>query len=197
MEKMDPQEKNKKNNTIKRKKKDLVTDEANIVDGVPFDQVKDIAPHLYNEIVSKESTFKVEEVYDNVYGNEELDFDSDDFESHEIIDVNEENLDKLSKIAKERRTELDTKKDLLEGFDPTAIDFIRRANTKNEAIEVINYLEKRKELSADEAKELKEKLATEGLESFGSHKKHGYYFQVAEEQKLKNRLKLTKRKDEK
>ncbi|MHA1992353.1 MAG: DUF2095 family protein [Candidatus Hodarchaeales archaeon] len=193
---MDPQKKDEKKRIVKVEEKSFITDEANSIKGLPIDQVKNIAPNLYKEIASKEISHDVDEVYDSAYNEEEFENDNNRLEDDDIIDVNEENLEILAKVAEKRKSDLDAQKDYLGGFDPTAIDFIRRANTEKEAIEIINYLEKRKELKENEAKELKEKLETEGLESFGSHKQHGYYFQIADEQKLRKQLKLSKRKDD-
>ena len=59
--------------------------------------------------------------------------------------------------------------------DPIAIDFIRRCNTKEAAFEIIDFLLKRKEISLEEFQSLKDQIRNQGLSSFGSHKKKGYY----------------------
>jgi hypothetical protein len=63
-----------------------------------------------------------------------------------------------------------------QGYDPDVIDFIRRAKSQEEAIEVIDYLLHRGEISKPYATRLIDQLNTEGLKSFGSAKKPGYYF---------------------
>lgn len=63
-----------------------------------------------------------------------------------------------------------------QGYDPDVIDFIRRAKTKEDALEVINYMLHRGEISKDYATRLINQLNKHGLESFGSHKTPGYYF---------------------
>lgn len=63
-----------------------------------------------------------------------------------------------------------------QGYDPDVIDFIRRAKTKEDAIEVINYMSLRGEISQDYATRLINQLNEHGLESFGKHKSPGYYF---------------------
>ena len=83
-------------------------------------------------------------------------------------------------IPEDYKPRHDSEKDFLEGFEPTAVDFIRRAKTKTEALEVIEYLEKRKEINEQEANDLRKKLENQGLESFGEHKKHGYYWSTSD-----------------
>ncbi len=80
--------------------------------------------------------------------------------------------------------------DPLEGFDPGVIDFIRRAKTEAEAIEVIEYMKNRGEITEDEARNLHERLKTQGLRSFGSFKQDGYYFHYAQEERMRYRQKL-------
>ena len=63
-----------------------------------------------------------------------------------------------------------------QGYDPDVIDFIRRATSQEEAIEVIDYMLHRGEISKPYAKRLVNQLREQGLESFGSKKKPGYYF---------------------
>lgn len=65
------------------------------------------------------------------------------------------------------------------GFQPGVIDFIRRARSVEEALEVINYMEKRGEISHDEAEALRKQLKEKGLESFGPRKYDGYYLKEA------------------
>jgi hypothetical protein len=61
------------------------------------------------------------------------------------------------------------------GYQPGVIDFIRRCKKPQEAEEIITYLEKRSEVSDDEAKVLRKQLKEGGLRSFGSPKKIGDY----------------------
>ncbi len=65
------------------------------------------------------------------------------------------------------------------GYNPTVIDFIRRANTVEEALEVIDYMEKRGEIDHEYAERLRTILREEGLRAFGSKKEPGYYFKAA------------------
>lgn len=61
------------------------------------------------------------------------------------------------------------------GFEPGPIDFLRRARTVEEALEVIDYLEKRGELEKDKASELRRLIREKGLGALGPRKKDGYY----------------------
>lgn len=64
-------------------------------------------------------------------------------------------------------------------YTPTVVDYIRRCKTVEEAYEVIDYLEKRGEISSDEARMYREKLEKEGLRSFGPMKEDDYYYKEA------------------
>jgi hypothetical protein len=61
-------------------------------------------------------------------------------------------------------------------YDPTVVDFIRRCDTDAQAEAIIEYLEKRGELTKEYAAELREQLKREGVRSFGSKKEENYYF---------------------
>ncbi|MHA1594696.1 MAG: DUF2095 family protein [Candidatus Baldrarchaeia archaeon] len=59
--------------------------------------------------------------------------------------------------------------------NPDVISFIRRAKSVDEALEVIDFLEKRGEISKEYADRLRKQLREKGLESFGPRKEPGYY----------------------
>jgi hypothetical protein len=63
------------------------------------------------------------------------------------------------------------------GFDPSAIDFIRRCKTDDQAYEIIEYLVKRGEVSKEEAENMCSQLKESGVRSFGPLKKAGHYNQ--------------------
>ncbi|MFX1536980.1 MAG: DUF2095 family protein [Promethearchaeota archaeon] len=81
-----------------------------------------------------------------------------------------------------------------DNYSPNVIDFIRRASSPTEALEVIDFLEKRNELTSEEARTLKEQLRSKGLESFGSKKRIGDYFHVAREEQTKKIMNQHKKK---
>lgn len=60
-------------------------------------------------------------------------------------------------------------------IDPDVDIFIRRCSTVKEAFEIINYLEKREEITIEKANECRDKLEKYGLEKFGPHIEYGYY----------------------
>lgn len=82
--------------------------------------------------------------------------------------------------------------DPLKTFDPTAVDFIRRAKTKEEAEEIIEFLAKRNEITEEKKIFLLNKLTNEGLSSFGKHKKLGYYFDYVDKKREEAKFKATK-----
>jgi hypothetical protein len=61
------------------------------------------------------------------------------------------------------------------GFQPGAVDFIRRCRKPQEAEEIINYLEKKGDVSKEVALALHKQLKDGGLSSFGPHKGPGFY----------------------
>lgn len=61
------------------------------------------------------------------------------------------------------------------GYMPDVIDFIRRCDNEQQAEEIINYLEDRREISRDYAERLRKQLKEKGVRSFGSKKEDDYY----------------------
>jgi len=65
------------------------------------------------------------------------------------------------------------------GYNPDVIDFLRRCDNEEQANEIIDYLEKRKEISEKYASQLRRQLKEKGVRSFGSKKEEGYYLKQA------------------
>ena len=63
------------------------------------------------------------------------------------------------------------------GYDPNVIDFIRRCDTEEQAVEIIDYLKKKGDISKSTAKDIKQQLSKDGLRSFGEKKQTCFYFQ--------------------
>lgn len=61
------------------------------------------------------------------------------------------------------------------GYDPDVIDFLRRCDNEKQAIEVINYMEKKGEITSSHAAKLKKQLKEKGVRSFGTKKGSDYY----------------------
>ncbi|MBA7501888.1 hypothetical protein ES706_00463 [subsurface metagenome] len=63
----------------------------------------------------------------------------------------------------------------LHGYEPTAVDFIRRCENDAQALEIINFLEKNGKIEPSYARHLRAQLAERGLQSFGKRRKSGCY----------------------
>ena len=61
-------------------------------------------------------------------------------------------------------------------YMPDAIDFIRRCDNEKQAKEIIDYLEKRGEITPEYARRLRKQLKEKGVRIFGTKKEDGYYF---------------------
>jgi len=70
-----------------------------------------------------------------------------------------------------------------EGYEPDIIDFLRRCDNEKQALEVINYMEKRGEITSSHASKLKKQLKEKGIRSFGAKKSEDYYLRQAEKEK--------------
>ncbi len=60
-------------------------------------------------------------------------------------------------------------------YSPDPIEFIRRCETKEQALEIIAFLEESKEIDVVYAESLRHQLQTRGLQSFGPRKTPGHY----------------------
>ncbi|MFH0897708.1 MAG: DUF2095 family protein [Candidatus Bathyarchaeota archaeon] len=83
---------------------------------------------------------------------------------------------KRVKIGAVRSEDRDESTKTLGGYMPDAIDFVRRCNSPEEAKEIIDFLEKRGEVSYEYATKLRIQLRVKGLRSFGSKKERDFYF---------------------
>jgi hypothetical protein len=66
-----------------------------------------------------------------------------------------------------------------EGYDPDVIDFLRRCDNEEQAIEVINYMERKGEITSIHAARLRKQLKEKGVRSFGTKKGEDYYLREA------------------
>ncbi|MHA1907887.1 MAG: DUF2095 family protein [Candidatus Thorarchaeota archaeon] len=60
-------------------------------------------------------------------------------------------------------------------FLPNVIDYIRRCDTVPQAMEIVDYMVTRGELSATKAKTIKQQLKADGIRSFGAKKEKDHY----------------------
>jgi hypothetical protein len=79
------------------------------------------------------------------------------------------------------RVQIDSlqKSDKFQGYMPTPIDYLRRCDTEEQAIQTIEYLEGRKEITHEYAEELRKQLKEKGVRSFGPKKDEDYYLKQA------------------
>jgi hypothetical protein len=85
-------------------------------------------------------------------------------------------LEGSEKISiKGSRTNIKEAEKTRESHDPNAIDFLRRCDTSEQGLEIIDYLKKRGEIEEEYATSLKAQLLQKGIESFGLKKKPGHY----------------------
>ena len=119
--------------------------------------LKEMFPNLYRELEEdSENKVSIDAVRDSPEAAEK---------ATEIEDVCEEEFLKPTKTT-----------DKLRHFNPSAIDFIRRCDTDEQAQEIISYLQKRGELTQEQAKELECILKQKGVRGFGAKKEENYYF---------------------
>ncbi|MHA1971647.1 MAG: DUF2095 family protein [Candidatus Hodarchaeales archaeon] len=89
------------------------------------------------------------------------------------------------KVKTESTNEDEAKKEKFEdpfnNYMPDIFDFLRRAKSEEEGIEILDFFEKQNQISSEEATRLREKLKTDGIRVFGSYKSPNYYFRKAEE----------------
>jgi len=62
-----------------------------------------------------------------------------------------------------------------ESHEPSVIDFLRRCETDEQAIEIIDYLKTTGEIKDEYAARLKTQLLQKGIESFGEKKRPWHY----------------------
>ncbi len=60
-------------------------------------------------------------------------------------------------------------------FVPDVVDYIRRCDTVSQAIEIVDYMMGRGEISRTEARDIKAQLKADGLRSFGAKKEKDHY----------------------
>ena len=86
---------------------------------------------------------------------------------------------KISSVRSDAHTGEEAAVKKFVGYTPDVIDFLRRCDTKEQAEDIICYLEKRGEISSKYATKLRKQLKTKGVRSFGSKKEDDYYLKQA------------------
>jgi hypothetical protein len=121
--------------------------------------IRKIFPHLYEELEKGEVKVPIKSVRKDALEAEKT------AALEEYEDNNEEEFIPCTKIP-----------DKLRHFNPSAVDFIRRCDTETQAEEIIVYLQKKGEITQDNAEQLRCQLKRNGVRSFGSKKEENYYF---------------------
>jgi hypothetical protein len=62
------------------------------------------------------------------------------------------------------------------GYDPSILDFLRRCDNDREALEIVDYLERRGEITETYAASLRKRIKEKGVRSFGEKRAPGHYF---------------------
>lgn len=73
---------------------------------------------------------------------------------------------------------LKAKVDTGRGYDPSIIDFLQRCSTDDEAIEIVDFMEKKGDISRPYANSLRKKIADKGVRSFGPKRVPWHYEKV-------------------
>jgi len=81
----------------------------------------------------------------------------------------------ISSVRSDVQTGENASSKRFEGYTPDVIDFIRRCDNEQQAIEIIDFLEKRQEIDSAYAQRLRRQLKTKGVRSFGPKKEEDYY----------------------
>ena len=123
--------------------------------------IKEIFPKLYKELESSDNKISIDALRkDPIAAEEEV-----SGEEYTECECEEETIAPAADMA-----------DKLRHFNPTAVDFIRRCDTEVQAKEIIDYLEKKGEITKEYADELRCKMKAEGVRCFGPKKEEYYYF---------------------
>jgi hypothetical protein len=117
--------------------------------------IKKMFPNLVKELEGEENKVKI----DSIRADPEK--------------AEEEVCDPDTTLLKEAETALP---DIFRHYNPTVVDFIRRCDTEDQAEEIVCYLLKRREITTQEAAEVRKQIKKEGLRSLGPKKEEGYYF---------------------
>jgi hypothetical protein len=121
--------------------------------------IKKIFPHLYEELEAGEVKVPINAVRKNPLEAEEAATGGD------CEDCTEEEFTSCTETP-----------DKLRHFNPSAVDFIRRCDTKTQAEEIIAFLQKKGEISQENAEQMRCQLKRDGVRSFGPKKDDYFYF---------------------
>src|ERR1035437_10024736 len=114
--------------------------------------LKKMFPHLYNELETGEVKVPINAVRKNP------------------LEAEEAAMGVECECEEEESAPCTETPDKLRHFSPSAVDFIRRCDTEAQAEEIISYLQKKGEITKDNAKQMRCQLKQKGVRSFGPKK---------------------------
>ena len=120
--------------------------------------IKKIFPHLYDELESGEVKVPINAVRKSP------------------LEAEEEAVGEVCDCTEEESTACTEIPDKLRHFNPSAVDFIRRCDTQVQAEEIIAYLQKKGEITKENAEQMRCQLKRDGVRSFGPKKEEYHYF---------------------
>ncbi len=120
--------------------------------------LKKMFPHLYNELETGEVKVPINAVRKNPLEAEEAAMGVE-------CECDEEELVPCTETP-----------DKLRHFNPSTVDFIRRCDTEAQAEEIISYLQKKSEITKENAEQMRCQLKQKGVRSFGPKKEENHYF---------------------
>ena len=121
--------------------------------------LKKMFPHLYDELETSDNKVPIDAIRKNPMEAEAA------AEGEECDQEVEEECASCTETP-----------DKLRHFYPSAVDFIRRCDTEAQAEEIISYLQKKGEITKENAEEMRCQLKRDGVRSFGPKKEEYYYF---------------------
>jgi hypothetical protein len=125
--------------------------------------IRKMFPHLFNELEIGEVKVSIDGIRKNPA----------EAEGEVARECNcNEYVDEVDEV-----TECTETPDRLRHFNPQAVDFLRRCDTEAQAEEIIAYLQKKGEITAEYAEQLRVQLKKDGVRAFGPKKEENYYFQ--------------------
>ncbi len=108
-----------------------------------------------------------------------VDIDKEEFKKKFPKLFNEIDSKKANTNSNEAYGSNSQSKDIFKGYMPTAIDYLRRCDTDEQAEKTIKYLLKNGEITESYGKRLKKILKKKGIRGFGPKKEDGYYLKKA------------------
>jgi len=120
--------------------------------------LKKMFPHLYDELETGEVKVPIDAVRKNP------------------LEAEEEAVGDECECKEEELALCIETPDKLRHFYPSAVDFIRRCDTEAQAEEIISYLQKKGEITKENAEQMRCQLKQKGVRSFGPKKEENHYF---------------------